>query len=187
MRRRLPPARSPVDSDPPPFRPASDPSPGGRASRVTGDARHHVVVKLLLVQDASLCRASLRHHGHALGGVTLQGHPSAPGRAFVRTPRPVASACGGRCGSRHEPGRGFSGELLPPRAGSNEKGAAVHAAAPFEATRRSATALPGQRPRAMIPSWISIYVVVPAMNWLRFEPEFACPYSVAWLNCARAS
>lgn len=73
------------------------------------------------------------------------------------------------------------------RVGSSEKGAAVHAAAPFEATRRNVAASPGQRPLAMIPSWISTYVVVPAMNWLRFEPGFTCPYSVAWLNCARAS
>ena len=74
-----------------------------------------------------------------------------------------------------------------PQGGEQRKGAAVHAAAPFEATRRNVAASPGQRPLAMIPSWISTYVVVPAMNWLRFEPGFTCPYSVAWLNCARAS
>lgn len=39
--------------------------------------------------------------------------------------------------------------------------------------REDRAAPPDQRPRAMIPSWISIYVVVPAMNWLRFDPGFA--------------
>ena len=151
----------------------------------SGRCRCSLVTGLILGDDPRR-RACSRYHRHAPGEVTLQGRtrplPAGRADATYRSPGPsvrMQAPAGSRA-------RGFP-RVFPPGAGSNEKGAAVQPAAPFEAAERSATAFPGQRPRAMIPSWISIYVVVPAMNWLRFEPGFAWPYAVAWLNCPRAS